>query len=185
MSVQFMGFLAEIFKKNTVKKSNKEKNASKEASLEKTLNEIWTIEDPSDFVTALSQYIGKKCRYGENMSILSEPERIFYVGQLLEMEVNNGGFSQFFFNSSGDFANEIVSAFAEIGAVKTAKICKKAVSIYSGAVPADRNDRENAFIETEEKLTVLEECDDAFFKYHEDLNTLNYKYVLRNIEMFT
>lgn len=57
MAVQFMGFLAEIFKKNTVKKSNKEKNASKEASLEKTLNEIWTIEDPSDFVTALSQYI--------------------------------------------------------------------------------------------------------------------------------
>lgn len=93
------------------------------------------------------------------MSILSEPERIFYVGQLPEIEVNNGGFSQFFFNSGGDFANEMVS---KIGAVKTAKICEKAVSIYSGAVPADWNDRENAFIENEEKLTVLEECDDAF-----------------------
>ena len=29
------------------------------------------------------------------MSILSEPERIFYVGQLPEMEVNNGGFHSF------------------------------------------------------------------------------------------
>ena len=51
--------------------------------------------------------------------------------------------------------------------------------------PYTKADFKKAFIENEEKLTVLEECDDAFLKYHEDLNTLNYKYVLRNIEMFT
>lgn len=183
--MQFMGFLDEIFKKNTAKKSNKANNISGEVSHEKSLAEIWTLEDPSDFVIALSQYIGEKCQYGEKMSVLSEPERVFYVGQLLEMEVNNGGFSQFFFNSSGDSANEIVSAFTKIGAVKTAEICKKAVSIYDGEVPADRDEWEDVFVDDEELGAVLDECDDAFFAYEEDLNVLNYEYVMRNKMAFS
>jgi len=185
IEVQFMGFLDEILKKNTAKKRNKEKNTPGAVSHEKSLTEIWMLEDPSDFVIALSQYIGEKCQYGEKMSVLSEPERVFYVGQLLEMEVNNGGFAQFFFNFSGDFANEIVSAFTKIGAVKTAEICKKAVSIYDGEVPADRDEREDVFVDDEELEAILEECDDAFFAYEEDLNALNYEYVMRNKMAFS
>ena len=163
-----------------------EKNSpEKEIEEPETMEHIWEMEDPADFVIALSQYIGEKCQYGEDMSVLSEPERIFYVGQILEMEVNNGGFSQFFFNSSGDFANEIVSAFTKIGAVKTAEICKRAVSIYDGEVPADRDEREDVFVGDEELGAVLDECDDAFFAYEEDLNALYYQYVLKNREAFT
>ena len=171
-----MGFLDKLLKK-------KEDVSKKVVSV--AMKQIWEGEDPSDFVIALSQYIGEKCRYGDDMSVLSEPERVFYIGQILEMEVNNGGFSQFFFNSSGDFANEIVSAFTAIGAVKTAEICKKAVSIYDGEVPADRDEREDVFVDDEEMGAVLDECDDVFFAYEEDLNMLNYEYVLKNKEAFT
>ena len=180
-----MGFLDQILKKITDKKGKAENPSEKSDAQEKTLTDIWTLEDPSDFVIALSQYIGEKCQYGEKMSVLSEPERVFYVGQLLEMEVNNGGFSQFFFNSSGDFANEIVSAFMKIGAVKTAEICKKAVSIYDGEVPADRDEREDVFVDDEELAAVLDECDNAFFAYEENLNVLNYEYVMRNKGAFS
>lgn len=180
-----MGFLDDILKKIATKKSRNEKAVRVEVLHEKSLDEIWMIKDPTDFVIALNQYIVEKCQYGDNISVLSEPERVFYVGQILEMEVNNGGFSQYFFNSSGDFANEIVSAFTKIGAVKTAEICKKAVSIYDGEVPADRDEREDVFIDDEELSAVLEECDDAFFKYEEPLTQLNCEYVLKNKEAFT
>ena len=178
IEVQFMGFLQEIFKKR------KEKQQPK-APQGKTLEEIWAMEDPSDFVIAMSQYIGSKCRYGEKMSALSGPERVFYVGQLLEMEVNNGGFSQFFFNSSGDFANELVSVFTEIGAVKTAEICKKAVSVFGESVPTDRNSREDQLLDNEELEAFLEECDDGFLAYEEDLNGCNYEYVMKNKAAFS
>ena len=150
-----------------------------------TMEEIWRIEDTTDFVIALSQHIDEKCQYGDNMSALSEAERVFYITQTLEMEVNNGGFSQYFYNSSGDFANELVHAFTEIGAAKTAEICKKAVSIYDGEVPADRAAREEVFADNEELEAILEECDNGFYAYEEDLDTLNYEYVMRNREAFT
>ena len=84
------------------------------------VNEIWKIEDKEDFVIEMDQYIAEKCEYGDNMGILNEEQRVFYITQALEMEVNNGGFSQFFFNSDGVFANELVSAFERINATKTA-----------------------------------------------------------------
>ena len=103
---------------------------------------IWEIKDKDEFVTELWGIMEEKCDYGEKMQALNEQERIFYVAQALEMEVNNGGFSQFFYNDSGNFANEIVTAFQEIFAYHTAEICQKAVNAFGGEVPIDRDERE-------------------------------------------
>ena len=175
IEMEFRGLLDQILKKKE----------DKEVYRGKPLEEILESEDETDLIIALHEYVGKKCRYGEAMERLSAPERVFYITQWLEMEVNNGGFSQYFFNSSGDFANEVADAFAEIGAVKTAEICKKAVSIYDGEVPADRDEREDVFAEDEEKCAVLDECDEAFFAYEEDLSGLSYAYVMKNKALFT
>lgn len=148
------------------------------------LGEIWKIEGPTDFVIALDNYVCVKCEYGDKISALSKPERVFFVMQCLEREVNNGGFSQFFFNSSGDYANEIVDACMEIGAIKTAEICKKAVSIYGGEVPADRDARDE-LLDDEANAAVLDECDEAFFEYEEDLASLCQTYALKNKEFFS
>ena len=172
-----MGWLSKLLKRKAVENSIR--------GCGKQLNEIWSIEDTSNFVAALSMYIAEKCQFGDNMQVLSVPERFFYITQSLEMEVNNGGFAQFFQNSSGDFSNELVNAFLEIGAVKTAKICKKAVSIFAGKVPGDRDDRDEIISNNEEFEAILAECDKAFFEYEEDLNALNYAYVMKNRESFT
>ena len=84
------------------------------------MEHIWALTDTNDFVVAMTEYLDNKTKYGEDMSVLSKEERIFYITQTLEMEVNNGGFSQFFYNSSGDFSNELVGAFTAIGANATA-----------------------------------------------------------------
>ena len=92
------------------------------------MEHIWNLTDTNDFVVAMTEHLDNKTQYGEDMSALSEAERIFYITQTLEMEVNNGGFSQFFYNSSGNFSNELVGAFTAIGANATAAICQKAIS---------------------------------------------------------
>ena len=121
------------------------------------------------------------------MSVLSKEERIFYITQILEMEVNNGGFSQFFYNSSGDFSNELVGAFTAIGANATAAICQKAISAFGRDIPVDRNEREEMLDELEIDVIdeILEECDSAFCDYEDDLNQLNYNFVIKNKESFT
>ena len=152
-----------------------------------TMEQLWQIEDPKDFVIALSDYIAQKCQYGEDMSALSDPERVFYITQSLEMEVNNGGFSQFFYNSSGDFSGELVAAFTAIGAEKTAAICQQALSAFPQALPADRDARMDMLEkwESDELDEALEECDNAFYEYQEDLNALNYRYVFNHKASFT
>lgn len=127
--------------------------------------------------------IDEKCEYGDAMEKLNEHERLFYITQTLEQEVNNGGFSQYFYNSSGNFANEVVDAFTRIGALKTAEICKKAVAVFNGQVPVDRDEREN-LLESLDCEDIFDECDNAFYDYEDDLEALNYAYVMKHRKFF-
>jgi hypothetical protein len=151
------------------------------------MENIWELTDANDFVIALMEHLENKTQYGDDMSCLSEAERIFYITQSLEMEVNNGGFSQFFYNSSGDFSNELVGAFTAIGANATAAICQKAILAFGRDIPVDRNEREEMLdeLENDEIDEILEECDSAFCDYEDNLNELNYNFVMKNKESFT
>lgn len=150
------------------------------------MEHIWKITDTNDFVIAMTEHLNEKTQYGEDMSVLSDAERIFYITQTLEMEVNNGGFSQFFYNSSGDFSNELVGAFTAIGANTTAAICRKAIDAFGRDIPVDRDARQEMLDELERDGLdeILEECDDAFFAYEENLNELNYNFAMKNREQF-
>ena len=150
------------------------------------MEHIWNLTDTNDFVVAMTEHLDNKTQYGEDMSALSEAERIFYITQTLEMEVNNGGFSQFFYNSSGNFSNELVGAFTAIGANETAAICQKAISAFGRDIPVDRDEREEMLdeLESDEFDKILEECDNAFCDYEDNLNELNYNFVMKNKEFF-
>ena len=151
------------------------------------MEHIWNLTDTTDFVIAMKEHLDKKTKYGEDMSVLSDAERIFYITQTLEMEVNNGGFYQFFYNSSGNFSNELVGAFTAIGANTTAAICQKAINAFGREIPVDRDERQEMLdeLESDEIDEILDECDDAFFAYEEDLNELNYNFVMKNKEKFS
>ena len=178
-----MGFLSKLFKKLLGSK-NAPVKATKYEVQAKSLAEIWEIADETNLIVSLGIYIAQKCNYGESMSALSGPERVVHITQSLEMEVNNGGFSQYFFNSSGDLANELVDAYLEIGATKTADICKRAVALFGQSVPADRDERDDFISDNEEFDEILGQCDDAFFEYEEDLNALTYAYVMQHKDSF-
>jgi hypothetical protein len=54
-------------------------------------------------------------------------ERLLLAVLALEREVNNGGFAQFFVNSSGQYAAEIVEYLNRINCTKTAALAERAV----------------------------------------------------------
>ena len=105
---------------------------------------------------------------------LSEKDQIIYSVWWLEAEVNNGGFSQYFWNSAGDLANETLSALEKVGAIKTAGLLKRAMDIaFEGIVPADREARQSLLAQDEQnKEDKLGELDSEFYEYNEDFYKL-------------
>ena len=148
---------------------------------------IWSIEDENEFLIALDVWLGSKCTYGEAMERLSDAEKTFYLVFQLEAEVNNGGFSQFFFNTSGNFANETADALRAIGADKTAEIYLRAIGVFGGEVPKNRRERQDMLekAKTDEVNKILSECDREFCAYPDNLTELCYKFVFENKEQFT
>lgn len=187
IAILIVGFVANKFKQKINISDDVEIDTSMFET--KSIVEIWKIEEKENFVVEMDKYIAEKCEYGDSMETLNAKQRILYITQALEMEVNNGGFAQFFFNSDGCFGNEIVSSFEKIGAMKTADICKKAISIYGDKVPTDRDEREEILTSDDEKEeerieAILNECDDAFFEYEDDLVELNYQFIINHKESF-
>ncbi len=151
------------------------------------LDSIWGLQDDNEFIAALTDHVAKKCGYGERLEGLSGPERVFYLTQCCEMEINNGGFSQLFFNLPGFAMEEIPEAFAGIGAPRTAELCRGALAVFGRQLPADAGRRRDLLeqLENGETDALLSQCDEAFSRYEEDLNALNRAYVMRNRAEFS
>ncbi|MDR6781932.1 hypothetical protein J2X78_000484 [Pedobacter africanus] len=136
-------------------------------------------------IIVIDNFIGKISNYGDHMEGLSEPQKLFYLNQELEREVNNGGFNQYFLNSSGDYAHETILALKAINAQKTAAILQAAIDKFPGSkVPKDRKRRIALVEKLNPKYTLWEELDQKFFSYQEDLNVLNIKFIEKNMKEF-
>ena len=150
------------------------------------LSAIWEETDENHFVTELSARVAEKCAYGDDFSALSPVERVFYLTQTCEEEVNNGGFDQLFYNAGFDL-RELPEAFRAIGAPRTGDICARALAALGGEVPEDLEARREVLASREgEALTAaLGACDEAFLRYEEDLTALNAAYVRAHREDFS
>jgi hypothetical protein len=77
-------------------------------------------------VLAFEQAILRKVEQCES-SPLTDEERVVLAVEALEREVNNGGYEQFFTNSSREFTATIVESLQRIGCRKTAGITRRAI----------------------------------------------------------
>ncbi len=139
----------------------------------------------NSFIIKMFDKICNKCEDGDDMNQLNEYERAFYINQILEMEVNNGGFFQFFYNSSGNFANEIINTVSKIKAFEFVEICKKALEFFDGEVPTDIEERRD-FLDELDNEEIFDHLDSAFYAFEDnnDLNQLNYNFIQDNIDKF-
>lgn len=148
--------------------------------------EIWNIGNPNSFVIAMSSWLSRKCQYGENISALSPEEKAAFIVDSFQSEVNNGGFSQYLYNSSGAYVSELLAALSAIGADRTAEIYRKALEHLPAKLPLNNAQRGavlDKFI-TDEIAAVLASCDDQFYEYPDDLETLIYQFIMANKNSF-
>ena len=111
---------------------------------------------------------------------LTQEERIVLAVRALDREVNNGGYHQFFCNSSRMFAPQIVQSLERIGCRRTAKITQRAIDalqvspvIVAGidAIMQETN---------EERDQELHRCDQLFYKTAQGIPKGLYAFVKAN-----
>jgi len=175
-----------IFGKKKTKKQAEVSAQNARALWDTDYDDIWKIENKNNFLIAMNGWLFKKSNAGEDIEKLSHAERVFFSIFQLEAEVNNGGFSQFFFNSSGSFSNEIVGALREIGANQAAEICQKALAALGCEMPMDLEERQEKLedVLTDDVDAALSECDAAFCAYPDNLEELNYQFIFKNKAQF-
>ena len=130
---------------------------------------------------ALSE--SEKTSFGkEDFALQSTPQRVFSAIWAVESEVNNGGFSRYFFNNSAESAWFVVEALETVGAPKTADICKRAIATaFPAGLPAGWKDiRSHAADFSDEALDKLEPLDQEFFAYPHNLTDLLFAYVAKH-----
>ena len=68
------------------------------------------VNDDAEKINRIGEIIGKKIPEKDDFSNLNEFEKTFIYLDILEQNVTDGGFIQFFFNSSGQFTHEVFQA---------------------------------------------------------------------------
>ena len=96
---------------------------------------------------------------------------------MLEAQVNNGGFDQFFFNSSGQFALQTLKALEAIEAPETRELLACAIALaYPDGYPNDASEHEQA-ADDDATLEAMGALSDEFFEYPEPLSDLVNEYL--------
>ena len=114
---------------------------------------------------------------------LESDSRDVYLIGLLEGEVNNGGFSQYFWNTEGQRAAATLEVLKRVGAKDTASLLRRAMKLY-GAPPTDDLDEWYDRLERvdSEHQDVLEELDEHFYEGVDDLSVLVMKHLQSRTE---
>jgi hypothetical protein len=138
-----------------------------------TTEELLALEPDyriDSLVLAFEAAIQQKAEAGP----ISAEERFVLAVEALEREVNNGGYSQFFVNSSNEFVDVIVAALHAIGCPEAASITQSAIAalgVEGELTPEKAESRASAAIvgESPDVHDALESCDGRFYSNEEPI----------------
>lgn len=148
------------------------------ARIPRTVDEALGHASDNDFAIAMSNLVfAREAAVGYDA--LTPAERVVFLLDGLEREVNNGGFEQFFVNSAGDHSVDTPAALRSLGANRVAAIVEGALATFPGGQPAqDRNVRQGQVQSLSPGLRgELERLDAEFLGYPEPLAALERRYV--------
>ena len=157
-------------------------NIQQMSKLDKSL----ALEDETEVILGIGQLLWDKSKNDQDFESLNEYEKNFLYIDMLEGQVNNGGFDQFFFNSSGDYSHEALRALEEIGASKTADLVEQAIKAFpSLPIPKDTEVRRPLMNDLPESISdTWDELDGKYYEYPEDIAGLIIEYVKKNKDKF-
>jgi hypothetical protein len=147
-----------------------------------TVEELLALEGKyaiDSLLLVFEEAIRQKAKRHEDQAVTDE-ERIVLAVEALEREVNNGGYDQFFTNSSRNFASTIVESLQRIGCNKTATITRKAIKAL-GISDLTAEAIASAMASTDEqRLAQLNRCDEAYFKNAEPIAERLFAFIKSN-----
>lgn len=181
--VAFLNSGVDLF--NKTEKVIKEKN--EEVKNDKfDLDKILSGERFGIAISQIDLRLNKISNFGENLDVLNTSQRLVVIIENLEREINNGGFNQFYYNSSGEYANETVHLLKKVGANRTAEIVEEANREWeNGFVPKERTKRRQVLERIEIKTdSVWSKCDTEFLEYEDDISGRLIEFVKNNRQDF-
>jgi hypothetical protein len=141
--------------------------------------------DKNEFLIALSE--GEHTQFGR-VAFVDQPEqqKVFSAIWGLESQVNNGGFTQYFVSHDGEAAEFAPRALRTIGAKACADLVERALRTVSASpLPTSQSARESVVDSVSTDVRDrLEELDQEFFAYPDDLTDLLFTYVADHPEVF-
>lgn len=113
---------------------------------------------------------------------LDSVDKVFVCVWSLEAQVNDGGFDQNYFNTSGDWAFDTPNALLVIGATHTAAIVERGNALFgdSGPYPDSTVRQDQLEGLSEAAQNALNSLDDEFYRYTEDLSALLAAYLAKH-----
>lgn len=90
---------------------------------------------------------------------------VIYAVQFCQSEICNGGFHQFFFNSTGVLAPEAIEAFTRLGMPDTAQVVRQACERLESPYPRERSSRKALL-----NGINFRDLDDRFYNFLEQEN---------------
>ncbi|MCR9249177.1 MAG: DMP19 family protein [bacterium] len=141
--------------------------------MKEKLEAIFKIEDPADAAVEIAGLVWDKVPGGEDLTVLKDFERDILYLDLLEGQVLNGGFDQYFFNSSGEFAHETLATLQNRGLPYFADLLEKAIKLFP-VLPIPKNTmiRRDAMEEVSEKVEEQwDNLDDLFYEKPHELSS--------------
>ena len=141
--------------------------------------------DKNKFLIDLSE--SKRTDFGKvDFAEQSDEQKVFTTVWMLESEVNNGGFAQYFDNDRGETVGLAVAALQQIGANQCASIVERAIgTVCGGAMPPDAHGWETVIAGiSDESGETLDGLDAEFFKYPDNLTELLFEFVGAHPKVF-
>jgi hypothetical protein len=141
-----------------------------------------------DEITAMSALaLSEKCSpLNVDFAHQSDPQKVFTTIWSLEGEVNNGGLEQYFFNHSGETANYAPTALRTVGAHQCAAIVERALATVSDEPLPHDTEQRREFMDTltDDVFDALNQLDQEFYAYPDQLTNLLYAFVTAHPEFF-
>jgi len=135
------------------------------------------VDDPEFMDNCWSRLVSRFEEVG--FDGLTESERVYFLVQLADAEVNNGGFHAVCYNPTGEYGTRFVDAFRAIGATGKASLFDNLNSVFGAdGLPEDFRVREAAHSALSKSESAnIDELDTKYFDSDEQIDDLLRKWV--------
>ncbi len=117
---------------------------------------------------------------------LSQPQKHYFTVFCYHGEVNNGGHSQYFVNSSGDHWKDAIKGLKAIGANSRLNILDEATRLFGSKGPSEDNSKRHQQISgfSSRQDQLLGELDGKYYECDENIEVLLSRYAIAHKEHF-